>query len=176
MSKFIVPLSLADFIESPGDVFAPGFVGAYVRNAQMKLMKDGLERDLVLDRTLEGFTSDGFIAPVFANDTVLTAINKLQNSLSSLTLQGDVEGTVSYQEDKLVIQTTIVGEYVDKKWTHIQSTPSAQWIIDHPLEKNPAVTLLNSAKEKFEGDESYPYVGRVIVNFSEPMIGTAELN
>lgn len=176
MSKFIVPLSLADFIESPANVFPQGFVGVYMKNSEMKLMKDGAERDLVLGRLMEGLRSDLPVAPVFVTDTVLEAISKLQNSLSSLTLTGDVQGTVEYKNGKLEVETTIVGEFVDKKWTHVQSEPSMEWIMNHPLQKEPAVTFLNSAKEEIEGDKSYPDTNTVIARFTSPVMGYAVMS
>lgn len=176
MSKFLVPLSLSDFLESPGNVFAQGFVGVYMLNSQMKLMREGVESDLVLDRMLDGFDQVVPVAPVFAQDTVLTALIKLQGSLNSLTLEGDVAGTAEYKEGKLVIATSIQGSFVDANWVFVQNTPSLVWSISHPLGKRPSVTCLDTADGKISGEEEYPNDTLVIITYTTPVAGKAILN
>jgi hypothetical protein len=77
MSKFIVPVQLSDFLESPTNTFAQGFVGMYVKNGWLKLKKSDLEKDAVLDRPLNGFEAETEVFDVLPEDSVLRAIEKL---------------------------------------------------------------------------------------------------
>jgi hypothetical protein len=61
-------------------------------------------------------------------------------------------------------------------YTHIQSDPVSTWIIDHPLGKYPAVTVVDSAGDECEGDVTYPLLGRVVIEFMAPFGGKAFLN
>ena len=69
----------------------------------------------------------------------------------------------------------IDGTSGDSTYVHSQLEPSAQWIINHPLGKKPAVTIVDSADSVQEGDISYGN-GQVIIDFDVPFGGKAYLN
>lgn len=57
-----------------------------------------------------------------------------------------------------------------------QSTPSAVWVIDHPLNKVPSVTVIDSAGSLVEGEVRYSGLSQVTVTFSGGFSGKAFLN
>jgi len=106
-SKFLVPFELPDYQGVPVSTADPGFVLAYIKHGWWTKHTGIEETDLVLQRPLDGFTEvDRYANPVMASDTVLGAIEKIQRSLSTLKLVGDVTGTATYTGGELVIQTT----------------------------------------------------------------------
>lgn len=106
-SKFLVPFELPDYQGIPSSTADPGFVLAYVKHGWWTKHDGVAETDLVLLRPLDGFTEvDRYANPVTASDTVLGAIEKIQRSLSTLKLTGDVTGTAQYFGGELIIQTT----------------------------------------------------------------------
>lgn len=107
-SKFLVPLEVPDYQGVPVSSTAdPGFVLAYIKYGWWTKYDGTAETDLVLQRPLEGFTEiDRYANPVTAADTVLGAIEKIQRSLSTLKLTGDVTGTAQYAGGELFIETT----------------------------------------------------------------------
>ena len=123
-SKFLVPLQLPEL--SSGTFADPGvgFVKVYVSNGWLtKTSEDGSVKDLVLDRTLSTYSLPGTAAALTLADTVITAFGKLQRSLNSINLTGDVVGSASYVSGALTISATIqansvtlgtdtVGDYV----------------------------------------------------------------
>jgi hypothetical protein len=123
-SKFLVPLQLPEL--SSGTFADPGvgFVKVYVSNGWLtKTSEDGSVRDLVLDRTLSTYSVAATAAALTTADTLIIALGKLQKSLNSINLTGDVVGSASYISGALTISTTIqpnsvtlgtdtVGDYV----------------------------------------------------------------
>jgi hypothetical protein len=123
-SKFLVPLQLPEL--SSGTFADPGvgFVKVYVSNGWLtKTSEDGSVRDLVLDRTLSTYSVAATAAALTTADTAIIALGKLQKSLNSINLTGDVVGSASYASGALTISTTIqansvtlgtdtVGDYV----------------------------------------------------------------
>jgi hypothetical protein len=81
MSRIIVPLHLANLAQIPSGADT-GFKKLYLRANWMKLHDGISETDLVLDRPLDNFTPT--VGTITALDTVLTALEKLQYSISSI--------------------------------------------------------------------------------------------
>jgi hypothetical protein len=110
-SKFLVPLEVPDFQGTPSSTADAGYVLLFIKTGWLtKRLPDGSLVDLVLQRPLDGFTEFMIdAAPVVATDTVLEAIQKIQRSLSTLQLQGDVTGTAAYNAGILEIVTTYNG-------------------------------------------------------------------
>jgi len=79
MSKIIVPLHLADLTVTPASV-ASGFKKFYLKDGELKLYNNIIEKDVVLDRTLDGFTP--LPGVITSNDSVLTALEKLYATVS----------------------------------------------------------------------------------------------
>jgi hypothetical protein len=81
MSKILVPFHITDYAGSPGSV-QPGFKKFYLKNGYFKLFDGAAVSDVVLDRPLDGFVP--LIGTITPSDTVLTAIEKLQYIITSI--------------------------------------------------------------------------------------------
>ena len=68
------------------------------------------------------------------------------------------------------------GEDGDKHYRHVQTTPAQVWVIDHPLDKFPAVSVVDSAGEQVEGNVLYTSQQQVVVSFTGAFSGEAFLN
>jgi len=64
----------------------------------------------------------------------------------------------------------------DKHFQFIQAVPSNSWVIQHNLEKNPSVEVIDSAGSTVEGDVVYNDLNRITLTFSAPFAGTAFCN
>lgn len=107
-SKFLVPLQLPELSSGTFSDPGAGFVKVYVSNGFLtKTSEDGSVKDLVLDRTLTTYSLPGTAAALTVADTVIIALGKLQKSLNSINLTGDVVGSASYVSGALTISTTI---------------------------------------------------------------------
>lgn len=123
-SKFLVPLQLPELSSGTFSNPAAGFVKVYVKDGWLfKTDASGVVSDLVLDRTLTTFSVAATASAITSADTVITALNKIQKSLNSINLTGDVTGSASYVSGALTIAVTIapnsitlgtdtVGDYV----------------------------------------------------------------
>jgi hypothetical protein len=87
MSKFIVALTLPEFGSTPNSPTS-GFYKYYLRSNWLKVLNSaGLQRDVVLDRPLDGFVADNPpCLPITATDTVLTAFEKFQCIMDNLAI------------------------------------------------------------------------------------------
>lgn len=85
---------------------------------------------------------------------------------------------------KLVIldDDNIIDKYInledvgDKHFTYEQTSPSAIWLIDHPLNKKVSVTVTDSANTVVEGQITINDGVKVVITFNAPFTGTAILN
>ena len=68
------------------------------------------------------------------------------------------------------------GTSIGSSYTFVQGTPSAVWVINHPLTYFPAVTVVDSTGEEVEGDIVYTNANTVTVSFSGAFSGTAYLS
>jgi hypothetical protein len=59
---------------------------------------------------------------------------------------------------------------------HVQSLPSATWLIVHGLGYNPAVSVRDSAGDTWEGQVTYVSTDSLTVTFHAPFSGVAELS
>lgn len=57
-----------------------------------------------------------------------------------------------------------------------QGVASDTWIINHPLNRFPAVTIVDSANTEVEGDIQYTDKNNILIKFSGPFSGKAFLN
>lgn len=64
----------------------------------------------------------------------------------------------------------------DKYYEYVQSTPSAVWTINHNLQKNPSVAVIDSSGNLVEGDCSYTNENTLVLTFSGAFSGKAFLN
>jgi|688.fasta_scaffold00087_65 hypothetical protein len=108
-SKFLVPVQLPEIQGTPSSPGA-GFKKIYLKDGFAKIMDSaGVQRDLVLDRVLTNLTIPATATAIVSTDTVLTSLAKLQKSLNSIALVGDVAGTAAYNSTtgRLEIQATV---------------------------------------------------------------------
>ena len=69
------------------------------------------------------------------------------------------------------------GKTVDKNFTFNQDVPSALWTINHNLNKNPSVSVVDSAGTTVEGGYViYVDKNNLQIEFGAPFSGSAELN
>jgi hypothetical protein len=61
-------------------------------------------------------------------------------------------------------------------YIHVQSIASSTWTINHPLEKFPSVTVVDSAENTVYGDVRYISTTQIQVTFSAAFGGKAYLN
>lgn len=109
-SKFLVPLEVPNYVGTPADKADAGFALLYIKHGWLTRQETGaIETDLVLARPLDGFSLPLTATPVTNTDTVKSALEKLQQSLLSVTLTGDVTGTAAYNAGVLEIVTTYTG-------------------------------------------------------------------
>jgi len=61
-------------------------------------------------------------------------------------------------------------------FTHIQGAASDTWTIVHNLNRNPSVTVIDSAGTEVFGDITFDSLDQVTLNFSAAFSGEAYLN
>lgn len=64
----------------------------------------------------------------------------------------------------------------DKFFKFVQSVPSSIWEIEHNLNKNPSVTVVDSAENVVIGDVEYIDSNKLIIRFISGFSGKAYLN
>jgi hypothetical protein len=64
----------------------------------------------------------------------------------------------------------------DAEYVFTQAIPSSTWTINHPLNKYPSITVVDSSKRLVEGDVQYVNTSQMIVTFSGSFSGSAYLN
>ena len=65
---------------------------------------------------------------------------------------------------------------IDQTYIHNQSTASAEWTINHNLNKYPSVTVVDSAGTICDGTVTYIDANTIVCNFNGAFSGTAYLN
>lgn len=91
--------------------------------------------------------------------------NSLENKpqVNGVTLQGDL----SLQD---------IGIENDKNYVHTQNVASSTWVIEHNLNKYPAVSIMNSAGDEVVGEVFYDNTNQVTIKFMGAFKGKATLN
>jgi hypothetical protein len=64
----------------------------------------------------------------------------------------------------------------DLNYTHVQSSSSLSWVINHNLGKVPSVTVNDPAKNTVHGDIIHTSLNSLTINFNSAFSGTAYLN
>jgi hypothetical protein len=107
-SKFLTPLDLSNFTNTPLANTSVGFVKVYIKNNYLRyLLPSGVENDVVLSRPLDGLSIPTLATGIVSSDSLLIALSKLQASLNNIVLTGDVTGTASYISGLLTINATL---------------------------------------------------------------------
>ncbi len=68
----------------------------------------------------------------------------------------------------------IIGQ--DLTHVHVQNVASTTWTVSHPLNKFPAVSIIDSGGTIVEGDVNYVDINTVVITFSYQFTGTVYLN
>lgn len=61
-------------------------------------------------------------------------------------------------------------------YTHNQNTSASVWVINHNLNKNPAVSIVDTGGNEVEGDVLYVNLNSLTLTFSAPFSGKAYCN
>lgn len=100
-------------------------------------------------------------SPLPGTDDYNNLLNKPQ--INNVTLQGNMT-------------LTDLGIEGDKHYIHIQSTASDNWLINHQLNKYPAVTVIDSAENEVIGEVEYLDRNNLRIKFKGGFSGKATLN
>lgn len=65
---------------------------------------------------------------------------------------------------------------LNEGYVHTQTIPSDTWVISHPFDRHPAVTIVDPAGMQVIGDVRYAAHDKVVILFSTPFSGSAYLN
>jgi len=98
----------------------------------------------------------------------------------------ETEAILEVEENTVVIEDARVGPQGpagppgpkgdDSNYTHHQTTPSEVWVIEHGLDKFPAVDVVDSASNVVIGEIHYDNPTRVTITFQSAFAGRAFLN
>lgn len=105
-------------------------------------------------------------------------LNCDKGNSSKACLIGDGGTSVTYDEEneKIHISSPVPTESKDKHYTHIQSVAADVWEITHNLEKEPTVTVVDSAGTVVYGDCEYINTNAVRLTFQGAFSGKAYFN
>lgn len=84
-----------------------------------------------------------------------------------------IEGELEYVFTDLALEILAAS---DKTYIHDQIAFSKTWIINHPLEKHPSVTVVDSAGTVIMGEIQYISNSQIILSFTAEFSGKAYLN
>lgn len=95
------------------------------------------------------------------------------NTIRSIVVTGNTTSkTITLTKED---NTTISGSFNDS-FHYVRSQAATQWVIDHNLNKYPAVHIVDYNNNEVVGDLRYTTVNQVILQFSEPFSGSAFLS
>jgi hypothetical protein len=110
----------------------------------------------------------------FCNYEVVSIANSQNNANSFVVTVTATEGQGNLKDlDYYAISSNEGG---DKKYTHQQSSASAQWVINHNLNKKPSIAVIDSAGNNVIGEVTYTNNNSITVDFSGSFAGYAYLN
>jgi hypothetical protein len=110
----------------------------------------------------------------FCNYEVMSIANSQDQANSFVVTLSGAEGQGNLTDlDYYAISSNEGG---DKKYTHSQSSASAQWVINHNLNKKPSIAVVDSAGNNVIGEITYTNNNSITVDFSGSFAGYAYLN
>lgn len=77
--------------------------------------------------------------------------------------------TIRYNLGQKVVQ----GSEAALKYQHDQTSPSAEWIVNHNLGFTPSIEVLNTAGREIEGDVLHISLNQTRIYFNQPIAGKA---
>ena len=113
-----------------------------------------------IDVELEDDSTEVMLNDDYTSYRVLKSYNALTDkpSINGVTLVGDI---------------TVDG---DKHYTHIQATPSSEWMVTHNLGKYPSVEVVDSAGTVVVGEYTNIDTNTMLLTFSGAFSGKAYFN
>ena len=94
-----------------------------------------------------------------------------QRPRGSVTVTKTITNTAIIDDRNVSNRVDVVQSYV-----HMQSSPSATWIVNHNLSYNPAVSIISSTGDLVHGDVNYSGLQQITINFSAPFSGRVYLS
>lgn len=77
--------------------------------------------------------------------------------------------------DAVDVQSLIAASLAQQEHNHVQQVASAEWVINHNLNKRPLIEVYDSAGNEWIGRETHVNLNQTIINFNVPFSGTARL-
>lgn len=94
-----------------------------------------------------------------------------------------IDTTSSTSIDVIDVSRNITAEIItaavaasDKNFVFTQSDLSTTWVIQHGLDKYPAVEIVDTAHDSIFGKISFDSINQITINFTIPTSGKAFLN
>lgn len=111
-------------------------------------------------------------------DTITDGDVTLLDDYSDLNIGTNIETQQDLNKALHDLLITILGNQTsgDKFYVHDQFTPSDIWIIYHPLNKKPSITVTDTTGNVYEGQVKYNNNNQVTITFNFPFSGYAYLN
>lgn len=115
-------------------------------------------------------------ATVRDDDSGVTVLQEAERAIvrdeaSGVVVQQEPARVIIREEGPLVIN--VVG---DAYYVHEQAVPADEWIIAHPLNKHPSVTIVDSAGTEVHSQVEYIDDSHIRLSFSGGFSGRAYLN
>jgi len=99
-----------------------------------------------------------------------TANNITVNEVTGTTLVANQKGNT------VTVTGVIGGVSLDSNYVYTQSAPSAQWVVNHNLNKYCSVTVVDSADNTVVGEVLYNSLNQVTLTFAGAFSGKAFFN
>lgn len=80
------------------------------------------------------------------------------------------------EDEDYFISILSVSDGDDKNFVFTQGSPETTWTVNHNLNKNPSVTVVNSANNVVYGEVEYITANQVVLTFSDAFSGKAFFN
>lgn len=114
-------------------------------------------------------------------NNLVGALNELRALVLTHVSIDDVtpSDTTTYSSNKIISEITTATSAlldVEHSYTHNQGVASAVWSVAHPLNKLPAVAVIDSAGNLVEGSVKYIDNNNLEITFSSAFAGQAHLN
>lgn len=120
------------------------------------------------------------------------AIERIDRKLRNLKLPNlkDVDSNLNPEDGQIIIYDEASQQWIaadapsgggsstggDKHYIHSQTTAASVWVIDHDLEKRPAVAVVSSTGSFQEGAVVYTNLNSLTITFNASFSGKAYLN
>lgn len=104
-------------------------------------------------------------------------IDMLYEAFDRSVMEIDVISTQTERTVKLTYRDdTFIQDSFTYAYIHLQSSPSATWVVNHGLGKYPSVTIVDSAEEEVIGEVIYTNSNTLTVKFTAAFSGKAYIN